>query len=791
MTSTVGLEPALAQAANRILALGYAEVRRRSADRAKLDALIEATVVACDILAPEPTGNQFFISDVSLAADGHVLGSSLATFDDDIRTQLGGRTPIPLDNGCNLYIPESAEALHFPLKEFWDELSLSCYRYEDEASRAPVNVTDAVWDDFKHSLRVAFDAVAREAEEATYTLLVDRRLERMKVTHTFSANYALGYLLPTSTSLRLRDRPDPQKRFSTDDIQALESLWTPTNNGCLRSQSHTNVESHTAGVVRGQHARSRWLLNHGFLPEMDPRQTLEQKAWDTSPCTWFMMPLTNHDVAPTAPVRVIAHAFRAVAPDFFEPHSWKVGVSPVDMFALRHRLAIVFSEALYEEICRMLAEAIAEGAIRGGVASIGDRCNQIASTIGLSTVVRVHRPDAPETSLRHRLEDLIARHALPFTERDLGSVEKALLSNISVIWSEPEWELDVLPHVVSRVNVLASRGDSGRGVVLAKALGELDTLMSEMHKRHRRIADDIGANYVSFSQLKALAPVFSAPPQRPCDDHERKESIEAWEFHCGHEFHVTDDEISASQKPCITSDTHGRHYCKVSRDELDRRLGYVLGAQALPGGRVEWSHEAKNRRDVFARLAENATYPEETLWEVIKRGTVYSEWEKPTVAAVVVLMCGAGAKVTMAEFEKFYLKTIPLDWNWTLTLCGLLEVAKWQRPSGYSGPDGQNAAIHISYSADKAKKQLEFRLAGTLMHYSAWVPKAVDALTAGIVGSSRDTNIAMAFGSSREKRAVAPNGRSPQWTHSVSAKATIECELLTDDVLVWRWIVMA
>jgi hypothetical protein len=768
IASSKRLEPGTARRVERVLAIGYAEARRRKQHRSKLEALLEATVAVCDMFPPAALNpEQFYLSDIQLdcrlGAQQHEIASSLAEFDAELRAQLekwfGRRQYFELEGNLALWVPYSAAPAIEPIQSLWsdclhesgfDPAAESCNEHRQPRVES---VASEFTDQVNHALRFAFDAVTRESPHSTFTLRVNRRPDiKFKVADSYSVNYSMGYWLSTGMLRYLQDK----KQLTPGEIVLLERLQEPVPpTAKLCTQSHTNVETRLAGIVRNQGMRSSWIKKLSGSITSKEFTTVETKAWGTPPESIFMMPLSNYDLGGSdTPPRILAHSYDPIE----EPHN------VFDLLAKRYRLSLIFSESFYEEYCRILAHELAARILDGSsAASIEQHCEKIAKAFGAAKPFDLQMMSSAERhhlSLAQKLTDLKEKKLLAFTERELGPRYWSLLGNFSIEWRIARQELDVLLHFVSQMALLAAKEESGVRVarrILQREYSNMQQAVFTIQNNLHNLQNDlIGQDQVSLADLLVLSSFFNDKGGRCACEQAPLPYDDKWSFRVAHQY--------CDKRPC--------------KNELNRRVGFLFGGEPTSDENqpVSWveNPKGKTQQDLLREICAQTGF---NLWEVLKYAcqNLKSTKERPTLSSIVILALIKNGKLTV-EKEKFlsdFKKRPSLTHiDWQTSLGGILSLAKWERPLGDYGPAKEDAEIVLDWNS----QAIFFTLVGPQLCYKAWMFSETNDLRQGDDGSSthsRKLQIAAAYGQSSPE--APPRGKG------------IEKEPYGEDGVRWKW----
>ncbi len=796
LPSVATLAPGVNRKIDRLLALGYAEAkRRRSSPVAQLDALMEVTIAVCDLFPPESlaTGD-FYLSvvDLTLSTNSRKV-SSLASFDDDLRSRLGklgsGSCQVPLD-GFTLAIPQIAQGAEAQLRDFWadtardlgiDVSSTVSVSAENRARRA---CEPDDFPDFGRSLRHAFDAMLLDEwrivesaqdvqQQQAYTLRVHRGGSH-DVSDGVAVDYALGYWLPTGTLHRLCTRKSSP--LTQQDVSTLEKPLAPAPGEHARSQSHTNVETRLAGLVRHQAARSEIL-------RADPRRAMfkaiddvEKKAWgDTQPDHVFLMPIPDYDFGPVDNGRPITIAH------------WYVGISGKPdlewLLGLRQRASLIFVEALLRRYYTAAARVLASGLVSAAPDHIDEERKRLNRK--LAGIAEAHCVSSELSLIQGTRTDNVLIDLQEVLRLDLAVTKEA---------RSHEW----IPKYQSTLasNRLHVGNGRERLQVLVRLIPALDREVREL-EFNKEIAGELGRFKDAITELQDVyAQIHSLTV--PDDDGERiwNRLIATQELSAGQ--NVTGEVHQYSSQPktldnwpewsFVPGHAICENRCAICCEEEVRRVAFVCGAP-LPadckdrtpahfGDSGEWFsiQETSPQRNAgqFITFASGVSLRGESgALMLIKRACEISDYTAPKLASIVAVLLAAGARldplIDVCVLDR-PLSLLPDGWPGALV--GLAELSR--HDAGARPSDG-SIALAIE------EHDLRFRFNG-LDSYK-WFNSVITE-AAGASGPLRSARRAR---SSRFASVVKAYGWRAPLPLKVERVEKIRFELLSDS-LVCTWI---
>jgi len=755
--------PDLSRKIDRILAMGYTEASRRQSAAAKLDVLVEVTAAVCDLVAPDPPDGTFYLSHVDVLCEGTLRSSTLAEFDADIATWK--RSPCPIRDGWGLLLPDCSTDVVEKLRGLWEQ---SIKHFVLAASPAtadhqPDIPPPPVISEFHASLRHAFDAIVDEASNA-FTLRVHPHPTGYKITDKYIGHQVLGYWLPSSRLIvayeRLSRSDDPLVRGvgPKKGIALLETLVLPSSpTDSFRSQSHTNVATRTAGLVRGQPARSSALKRNGprvigsaldpLAPpiEIELMTALEQAVWGgVDPVAIFMMPLTNHEFTGDATPQTVAHWYIALHGEYCLE----------SILARRYRASSLFSEMLYRQYCSAIGQDLALRLLRGEISvdGVNGALANLDAAYSLALPIRVQPADRALESLASRIQR--ARDArVPGlrTDRAWGQEVDALLHELSLTQgsSRPSVEVDILLALMRALETESNRLH-GRGYSafehMTQQLEKARVALREMSEGQHHVAmtieamrGSLGYGEVAWPRVLTMQRMVRGGGACPHDEQRADEwplPIRGWHFALIHD-------------PCDGLPEQGGEDpdaagCRLFLAERSRRLRYLLGWSSLePAGsksltRVDSLVPPSEALRQWTNAIEEDSYCQQRLWDVIKRASQYASDDRPTIATLVLLLWIEGVRVEWdSMLNRQWVQEVPREWK-----LGLKGVAELTKPS----PEypGKPAEVKLAIEGDRVC----FELIGEDLKYQDWFKGRVDEIRNKVprtLSSNRLRDIAAAY----------------------------------------------
>lgn len=708
----------------RVLALGHVEAKRRRFLVAQLDALTEACAAACDVLIPDfPEPQPFHLSHVTVAHGAQRVSSTLAEFDlDDIAGHLGSLREVWIAGHWVVRVPalvptDADEILADAYRDIIgkSEFTAAPSADSDDSESIPREITR----EFHASLRHAFDILVEGAPENTFTL----RVERIRDSYLLSRNghrasHILGYCLPSSRIAELHELlasiKDPELDRLTrqsDPLTRIALLETPLRpadpDAPFRSQSHTNVVTRTASLVRRQGERTRLLEPpHAFKGPDDthiPRsimEKLERAAWGMTPDAVFLMPITNHEfVEHEAQMQTIAHWYTVAD-----------GLDIESLLARRISASRLLSEVLYQRYCSAVARELAIGIANGDTPeALTQRCASVGRAYGMPSRIEVGALDGESTgsSLRSDLESL---QALRIVEYKYAWHEgwSLRMSGLSLVASGPRsktTKLEVLLNLALALEQETARQE--RVVQPDELISKLDMIhksASDILQIHNELKQRLEKGQAApFDRLRNMISLFGHTTTL-CHQHSPiLIRVGNWRFHNAHDL-------------CERPD------CNICTNEHLRRAAYLFGAspdESSPDAPSTWGwtgteRDAKDNYNEFIAFC-SRTRRRPSHW--IKKGAE-STRDSPSLAALVSLLYLCGARVgeitndgetvdiTDAAEARYYSGLrfeVDYPGQWMFGLAG---VAKVSRLEDTAGNDKDSVPVAI----DIAPKSLCWRL---------------------------------------------------------------------------------
>jgi len=774
----------------RILAMGYTEAKMRTNLQSKLDVLTETTAAYCDVFCPNPDEKSFFVANVDVFHNDKVASRTIAEFDTETKVPMRQGEPVSITEYWMLRLPKfiPAPAL-VDLVGWWknhDTLAmLQKYQIATQAARAPTPDRETAGE-FHESLRYAFDAIAGEG---AYTLRVDNTAAEYLIATAVPTKQALGYCLSSSRAVEVHtllqgwepvganteetvalkhalesiDKLVHKDKFPSR-LALLEALQLPKAGQILRSQSHSNVVTRTATLVRNPRLRSRAIpktteiageFSDGASWDL-PRGSwavLEKGAWPGGwPPTIFIMPLTNHEfIATDAVPETVAFWYVAVEAEEL-----------LDIEALlsrRFRASAVFSERLYQRYCQALADVIAQAIVKGrsSADTLNQACRRVSDAYRVPVALNISNLKADaQTGMRStdpdsvwmQFQNLRAAGLISGVSR-WGPATDESVSALAIKASGPDrptHRTDVLLRLHQSLEVARGRSGGGSDGAAYESLSENIYEMSQMleramqfqgaiRKRLRTTAAHFGFRKVRWPDLQLLGRFFAPAGKYVCDPDAKVDRLgggSLWAFPIGHD----------SCGTCACKQTGGKW-------ELGRRAAYLAGAKVtgtpIPDVKTEaWELNPRGEEILLAmeRLPQSLNeklHPD--AWEWIKRASGEAT-EKPCPASLVVLLLMEGRKVAVTqatlEGHATYLLSLPDEWE--LSLAGIAALACPKR-------DIDANAKEATVSIDKSDSAITFTLMG--FSFSDWfdtkaLPIALSTATLNCGGRVKE--IASAYG---------------------------------------------
>jgi hypothetical protein len=686
----------LAATVDRLLAYGHALLKGRE-PIGKIDVLTEITVAVCDLFPPSNLpDDRFWLSDVRLIRNGREIevASNLTPFDieNGIRNALQDicpPTPIKIESPrrsgetteFRLVVPGSVpEEFQKELAPFWKQalrdLGSDIEGIPAQYCGAVQNVDPKDDQDVLLTLRQILDTVA-EGDTNVYTLQVHRSGEHFCVSKNHRVDFALGYWLPSSRLFSLVT----ENGFGRKEIDDLEQLLKPLPREILVTQSHSNVYTRKAGLVRNQAARKSYLAGKLQLDEttrakLSRVDELEKKVWgETEPVSVFMMPLVSYGCSGSESCTLTTgHCYLALrdrSPNVEE------------LITRRYRAVRAFTDGMYQRYCETVAKALARRIIDGDTTDLEQLASKISALYHVPSKILVKDPatvgcDSPSLAERLRtLRTTLNRQEGPEDEASWGPRVDLILKSLTLRWehaARPTEETDVLGRLGDSLELETGRRDAPirslreRGLALFNQLIEVLTDAQKITDGLRTSIDYPRAPWATVRQMRILHEssteyvcLSQGDPIRP---------QEGWEFRKGHSFHT------------------GEQTCDCLK-EASRRVAFLFGAtpperDSQPETPQDYSWPAgatHQQRDALAFVTfceKCGLSPGEWIKRSCEKG---SELASPSVAALVTLLFLLGARVRSDAVVrgKYRHKADrePLgSGEWTLSLSGIASLSK-------------------------------------------------------------------------------------------------------------------
>lgn len=391
--------------AERILAMGYTEAKRRRNMVAKLDALMDATAAFCDVYVET---REFFLPNVDLLYERESVSRTIAEFDVWTRNVMPQRPTTGLSNGWSLNLPASIKQEQIAdLIGWWTccikELNLNAQRPPAPTFSAhDPNATN----EFHRSLRYAFDAlpVRPGTTERLYTLRVDYGGHEYRLSEDgrYRDTRAMGYCFSASQARKLNlvaPAKDERPEEVASHLAKIDAGWDsrfecleeiqrpPADGGPFLTQSQNNMATRIATLVRNSGLRSEkltrsavlWGSRNGkeWLLERAAWQTLERRAFDRSERPLlYLMPLTNHEIIGSDVLpETLALWFLAVDSD----------LDVETLLERRFAACAAFSQVLYDRYCKAIGKEVATEIVHRS-SSLPGRLASLATAFRLAAV---------------------------------------------------------------------------------------------------------------------------------------------------------------------------------------------------------------------------------------------------------------------------------------------------------------------------------------------------------------------------------------------------------------------
>lgn len=665
---------------DRLWALGYTEAKRRRSPLAQLDALLETSVAICDLFAPPLQQNDFYLSVVDLRAGSDVV-SSLAPFDSDLRQALQylaqGSSEFSTDD-CTLAVPKvAAPKVTTAFECLWKEavtdfgLNLRATLSARGRQQQPTHPDDDDSADFGRSLRHAFDAIfldewkAVDNDAATYRAYA-LRIHRDASATTINGhaiNYSLGYWLPTRVLHYLSTRS--RSPLNPREIEILETAQMPPAPYHARSQSHTNVETRLAGVVRNQAVRSSLLRKDPNRAAFDKIDALETKAWgDKQPDHVFLMPIADDHVGSGRPV-TIAH--------------WYIGINGTPdlewLVALRHRASIIFAESFlrryYTAVARILAANLVlsmEPMSSEERFALTSRLSEVAESYGIP----------PQVGLSDGMRD----------DNVLIDLKKILELDLSVAKDarSAEWSSKYLRRLISIR--LAPGGGLDKLEVRLRLIQALDREVRELEFNAKIAAELITLNraIADLKDVHASIQIMAAPDDEGARIWKKLDAMRQLssggytdDVHVYKDFPVSLN--GWSEWWFIPGHAVCAENCLCCKAEEVRRAAFLCGVPLPPESKPreplvfdssEWKAADDSSQGRVRTFLE--AFPGHGALKIIKRAC--EDAHQPKLATIVAVLMAAGATLQVHDEVDIFQTMKGTPEAWPLALVGLAKLSR-------------------------------------------------------------------------------------------------------------------
>ena len=768
---TKGLPRDLRRLIDQLWFIGCTEAERRRSHAGKLDALTEATVWICDVLAIRAGWHKerYYLSHIDVlkgSCDGErrKLRSSLAEFDIDLDQLLKEQYLERKNDGTNdnspvhrkhVDVPDTELSLTIPnfpqvlcvsdkLRKLWSDsigdlpIAIDELEETDDIDKrrgrqpdfgdADQKDIDHIYGEFKDSLRYAYDAAVDSTASLpgeAFTLLTRWTKEEHPIDDCYPVRYVLGYLLPTYVRYHLR-------KTLREQLSGLEVLFE--SDEYVRTQTHTFVETRLSGCVFNYEKRARKTIT---VPDADTFKTvkdIETRLWEAFGGTpersyrhLFMMPMVNYA---SSPPTVLGHWYFRM-PELHEEDGER---RILNMARTKQRASGIFFEMLYQRYCCAIAREIARGIARRDPSSSNNRLRILARVYGMATVVQVQTGASKEDSIQSDLDGGILT--------ELGASGGVFDHNADVLKNVLElWKKDLNDICIQGLDKVERSG--ARFDILVELCRQLQSMAVERttETHQRSMLQSFRSISVHVDDLRQKIADHKLYPHDAEDAWERLMHTSAlyqgsaclhnskdggqisigkskWQYHRFHGLCST----------CIRED---KSKLKL-RGEVDRRLAYLFQmeeeARKHDEKNVKWEeikHDNVAARERFVKFCENFGSAEEDYGEPaartftwLKRSAQTSSTE-PQVSAVVTMLHMFGVAVDLAERvgPKNHLTEVPE--NWLMALYGIARLAKIEEKHKEKHEDPDVRVVSISriaeqgdilqFSMDMPFKQRDFK----------------------------------------------------------------------------------
>jgi len=652
-----------AQKIERVRALGYAEARRRKIagchPKAVLDALVETTVVACDLFhlsahSEASSGDDFYLSNIEVEFKG-VKRSSLAPFDADIGRILSLAEPVNAAEGVKFSFPSGHECIAELLSDFWQDAANEfepMWGGDAASSVDPAAVSNDIAEEFFESLRHALDAVVQVDARDTFTIRVVQTGNLQQVVDQHQVDYALGYWLPATGLYSL------PSEVARDEFETL--LKTTVKTPRVRQQSHTNVWTRLAGLVCQPTARS---LQFSFVGEYEFVNELEKKVWPHGEYAHiFMVPLSSHDFSPFAP-RTVAHVYKG-----FEVNS---ELDLEQLLLWRYRATLLFAERLRREYCHVVARHLAKHLLAKTAENgrLNDELRQLAAIFCMPLITADPASRPSESLLADLNRALNARVAVGIVERSL------------------QW-LQVIDDCGSRLKINWPSGRLADVIAIQVWLArELDAHIREVHifeelnKEKERIdqaLEQIKESSASIELLLNQDPDASKIYDRLAEMKKKELFSGSPPHQHAKEVTVLGSSLRQGHNKC-----HDIH-CKLCPNEELRRVECLF---LLPEQSLKLNESVESIASVRVRAAQKFVRycamtevdgNETGAWEWVKRAAEAAGQDRVNLACIIAVLFGWIEDVRTSGISEFRRELgLPLNWRfrWPLMLKSMAMLA--------------------------------------------------------------------------------------------------------------------